>query len=175
MDMIRYSGVGTWWMRVPRRLDTMRMELRPELSAPVVSPQRIAELCMAIGRIEELLVGGDPADTAITAFNAETGHDYTAEDFFCDWECRDVEDFALEAARPAWPKVADVTREELIEIVRRIIDGDLKDQPYYLLLLDTNVVHPAVSSLIFHPPAELAGASPERIVDAALSYQPIVW
>jgi hypothetical protein len=154
-------------------VDNARVELRPELCAPAVPSQRIAELCAAIDRIEELLQNGDPADGAIAAFNAETGHEYAMEHFHCYWESYDIEDFALEAARPAWPKVPDVTREELMEIVRRIVVGDLKDQAYYLHLLDTNVVHPGVVGLIFHPPAELVGASPERIVDATLSYRPI--
>lgn len=149
------------------------MQLRPELCAPPVSPPRLAELCAAIEHIEETLASGRPADTAIAAFNLDTGHEYAARDFLGYWESHDVEDFALEAARPAWPKAADVTREELIEVVRRILDGDLKDQLYYLLVLETNVVHPAVAGLIFHPPPELEDAAPERIVDAALSYRPI--
>lgn len=68
----------------------------------------------------------------------------------------------------------DVTREDLIEVVRQIIEGDPQDQPYYLMLLDTNVVHPCVGDLIFHPPAEMVDASPEHIVDIALSHRPIV-
>ncbi|MEU5942612.1 hypothetical protein ABZ807_26355, partial [Micromonospora sp. NPDC047548] len=75
-------------------------------------------------------------------------------------------------ARPATPKVAHVTRDELIEIVRRIQAAD-DDIDYYVLLLDTNVLHPRVTDLIFWPPPELANASPRAIVDAALSYRPI--
>ncbi|GAA2325795.1 hypothetical protein [Dactylosporangium salmoneum] len=148
------------------------MELRPELCPPPVAPERVAELCAAIETIEELLERGEPADAAIAAFNAGTGHGYATDDFRTYWTSRDVEDFALEAARPAFPKVADVTRDELIEIVGRIqAAGD--DVDYYVLLLITNVPHPRVTDLIFHPPAELADASPEAVVDAALSYRPI--
>ncbi len=149
------------------------MELRPELCAPTVPRQRIAELSAAIERIEKLLETGEPADAAITAFNAETGHSYAAEDFLTYGQSRSVEAFALEAARPARPRVPDVTRDELIEIVRRILAGDLDDQEYYLLLLDTNVPHPGAGDLIFQPPPELEDAPPERIVDAALSHRPI--
>jgi hypothetical protein len=49
-------------------------------------------------------------------------------------------------------------------------DGDID---YYLLLLETNVQHPRVTDLIVWPPPELADASPETIVDVALSYRPI--
>ncbi|WOX16919.1 hypothetical protein [Streptomyces sp. N50] len=72
----------------------------------------------------------------------------------------------------------DATREELAEVVRRILAGDT-DAEYYLRLFTANVAHPAASDLIFHPPCELADAdadadaSAERIVDAALAYRPI--
>lgn len=153
-------------------MDNCRVELRPELCPPEVGPGRIAELCGAIDNIAELLERGeqDQAEAAIAAFNADTGHHCVPGDFLGYSASRSVEDFAVEVARPAWPKVADTTREELVEIVRRIqaVDDDID---YYLLLLRTNVVHPGVSDLIFWPPPELVGASAEAIVDAALSYK----
>ncbi len=85
------------------------MELRPELCPPTVPPQRIAALRAAIGNIAELLESGEPADAAISTFNSKTGHSYTAEHFLTYWESRDIEDFALEAARPVRPRVLDVT------------------------------------------------------------------
>ena len=42
-----------------------------------------------------------------------------------------------------------------------------------LLLLRANTPHPHAGNLIFHPPVELAVASAEAIVDAALAYRPI--
>src|SRR4051794_6820457 len=116
------------------------MQLRPELCPPTVSPQRIAELRTAIEHIVGLLERGEPADAAITAFNAETGHDYTAVVFRSYRGSRTVEDFAVEAARPAWPHVPDITRDELVGIVRRIRTDD--DTDYYVLLLRANVPHP---------------------------------
>jgi hypothetical protein len=148
------------------------MELRDALRPPVVPPQRVEELSTAIQAIAALLERGEPAGAAIMAFNVETGHHFTANHFVTYWESRDVEDFALEAARPARPKVPNVTRDELIEIVRRIRAVD-EDSNYYLLVLETNVANPGVTDLIFNPPAQLANASPEAIVDAALSYRPI--
>ncbi|WP_406044203.1 hypothetical protein OG799_06910 [Micromonospora sp. NBC_00898] len=64
------------------------MELRPELCPPVVGPQRIAELCTAIETIAGLLERGESADAAIAGFNAETGHDYTADYFLTYWKSR---------------------------------------------------------------------------------------
>lgn len=66
----------------------------------------------------------------------------------------------------------DVTRDELVEAVRRILAGDT-DAEYYFRLFTTNVAHPAASDPIFHPPSDLADVSAEQIVDAALAYRPI--
>ncbi|MFC5006075.1 hypothetical protein ACFPIJ_50690 [Dactylosporangium cerinum] len=144
------------------------MMLRPELTPPVVPPQRLASLAAAIERISDA-----PTDAAIGAFNADTGHAYTVADFVCFWEWRDLEEFALEAARPAWPRVQDITHAEVTELVRRIIEGDLADQPYNILLLQTNVTHPGAADLVLHPPPDLADASPAAIADAILRHRPI--
>ncbi|WP_251022453.1 hypothetical protein [Streptomyces sp. ISL-10] len=85
---------------------------------------------------------------------------------------RNLEDFAREAARPAHPRVVDVTRKELVEVVRRILDMS-PDGDYYMRLLEVNVLHPAVSDMIFWPSDELHNAPAERIVDEALKYRPI--
>ncbi|WP_406267428.1 bacteriocin immunity protein [Actinacidiphila glaucinigra] len=141
------------------------MDLRPELLPPPVSPERLAELAREIELIEDLAGSGERAEQAVTAFNERTGHDYAS---------RGLEEFARETARPARPRVADVTREELAEIVRRVItDPAGEDTDYYLLFFECNTPHPRACGLIFHPPAGLEDASPERIVEAALAYRPI--
>ncbi|MFK4761032.1 hypothetical protein ACI3KS_08880 [Microbacterium sp. ZW T5_45] len=66
----------------------------------------------------------------------------------------------------------DITREELIEIVDRVI-ADHGDSDFYLELFQLNVPHPAASDLIYWPPDALAEASSAQIVEAALSYQPV--
>ncbi|MFG3496856.1 hypothetical protein [Streptomyces sp. NPDC047928] len=149
------------------------MDLRPELLPPPVSRQRLEELSCEIDRIAGLLADrSEDADEAIRTFNTMTGHDYTAYAFTHYWRGRDLEDFARGAARPARPRVADITRDELVEIVRRILAGD-PEIDYYLVLLQANVLHPAVTGLIFHPPDGLQNAAAEEIVDEALKYRPI--
>ncbi|WP_436535590.1 hypothetical protein [Actinoplanes sp. HUAS TT8] len=147
------------------------MELRPELCPPAISPERVVQLSAAIEDIAQLLDDGGPAEAAIAAFNTDTGHSYTAEQFLTYWESRDLDDFALEAARPSRPKIPDITRDELTEIVRRIQAAD-DATDYYVLLLTTNVPHPRATDLIFWPPPDLVDAPPDRIVDIALSYRP---
>ncbi|MFI6874543.1 hypothetical protein ACIBL6_13970 [Streptomyces sp. NPDC050400] len=141
-----------------------------------MTDQRLDELSREIDRISDLVGERSPsAADAIRAFNDATGHAYTAFDFATSCSSRDVEEFALEAARPAFPRVADVTREELIEIVGRVL-ANTAAHDYYLLLLEVNLPHPAVSGLIYHPGDAFQGrqdATAEEIVDKALSYRPI--
>ncbi|WP_330462085.1 hypothetical protein OIB37_35055 [Streptomyces sp. NBC_00820] len=150
------------------------MDLRPELLPPPVSRQRLDELCVEVKRIADLMeAGAEMADEAIAAFNAMTGHDYVALDFAEHDGSRSLEEFAREAARPARPVVADITRDELVEIVRRLLMA-ASESDYYLRLLEANVSHPRVGDLVFHPSDNLQGASAEQMVDEALKYRPIV-
>ncbi|MCT9089847.1 bacteriocin immunity protein [Streptomyces sp. ASQP_92] len=149
------------------------MDLRPELLPPPVSRQRLDELSAEVGRIAGLLeAGSDAASDAIAAFKAMTGHDYDALDFAGYDGSRSLEEFAREAARPARPRVADITREELVEIVRRLLTAD-PEIDYYLRVLEANVPHPRVSDLVFHPSDAQQEVSAEGIVDEALTYRPI--
>ncbi|MFF2517834.1 hypothetical protein [Streptomyces sp. NPDC058086] len=149
------------------------MDLRPELLPPPVSRQRLDELSCEIDRIADLLtVRPEAADKAIRAFNAMTGHDYVAFDFAHYHGSSNVEEFAKEAARPTCRRVADITRDELVEIVRRVLVAS-PETDYYLRLLEANVLHPGVSGLIIHPPEDQQDASAEEIVDEALRYRPI--
>ncbi len=130
-------------------------------------------MCAEIERIGDLVSRGEAvAASAVAAFNERTGHDYTFADFVGYYGWRSLEEFAAEAARPAWPRVPGITREELVEIVSRILAED-PEAEYYLRLLRANAPHPQVSDLIFHPSPELEDASPEGIVEAALSYRPV--
>jgi hypothetical protein len=150
------------------------MELRPEFLPTVVPAARVRELAREIERIEELLQRGEraAAEAAIAAFNEDTGHDYGPYHFLGYAGSRSAEEFAREAARAACPRVPGITREELVEIVRRILEAG-PDVHFYVLLFDSNVAHPRATDLIFHPPAELEDASPDQIVDAALAYRAI--
>lgn len=148
------------------------MDLRPELLPPPADQQHLEHLSREVERICNLLATGQPADEAIRSFNNTTGHQYGRADFAEYHGWRDLEDFALEAARPAYPRVPDITRDELIAIVSRIMATD-PDSDYYLRLLQANVTCPGVHDLIFHPPPELTEASPVEIVDRILSHRSI--
>ncbi len=149
------------------------VDLRAELLPPPVSKQRLDELCREIVRIAELVLNGsERARQEISAFNTRTGHDYAALDFAEYNGSRTLAEFALEAARPMRPRIVDISTDELVEIVRRLLAGD-PESDYYLRLPESTVSHPRVSDVIFYPPAELRDASAERIVDEILEYRPI--
>ncbi|MFI5895855.1 hypothetical protein ACIA5D_37735 [Actinoplanes sp. NPDC051513] len=148
------------------------MELRPALCEPDVRPDRLAALCTAIEQIEDLHGRGEPTDGAVAALNADTGNDYELYDILSYHSSMSTEEFARSAAWPAWPRVPDITHEELIEIVRRALTGD--EHGYYLRLLDVNVAHPAPAAVIYHPPSHMRDdASPEAVVDEILRYRQI--
>ncbi|WST06445.1 hypothetical protein OG448_28020 [Streptomyces sp. NBC_01171] len=86
------------------------------------------------------------AEEALEFFH-DGAYDYTGEGV--------RRDFAREAAGPARPVVADVTRDELVEIVRRLLAAD-PDSDHYLRLLKANTPHPRVSDLVFHSPGACA-------------------
>ncbi|MEU2155423.1 hypothetical protein ABZ532_10475 [Streptomyces sp. NPDC019396] len=147
------------------------MDLRPELLPPPVSQQRLDELSTEIDRVADLVADrSEDAEEAIRAFNAMTGHEYVAYDFAEYYGRRSAAEFAREAARPPCPGVEDITRGELVEIVGRVIAGDLESD-YYLRLLEANVTHPRVSDLVFQ--ASAGSVSAAEIVEEALQYQPI--
>ncbi|MGW7524395.1 hypothetical protein [Streptomyces sp. NPDC054783] len=147
------------------------MELRRELLPPPVSAERLAELGAEIERTEALLREDEEAGRrAVDAFNAATRHSYGPFAFLEWWASRDLERFALEAARPAWPRVPDITRDELIELVRRVRAGYATGDPdadHYLLVVEVNVAHPRPFGVIEQD------APPERIVDELLAHRPI--
>ena len=76
----------------------------------------------------------------------------------------------------------DLTRDQLIEIVDKIMRCDPPDedeQDRLLWLSEHNVLHPRASSFIYFPEHELSpeyegsSLSPEEVVDHVLAYTPI--
>ncbi len=157
----------------------MTVDLRPELLPPPVEPARIATIAAAVERIAGLMEAGAPYEAELAALNEDTGTGVTEHDIHTYDNWGSAEAFAHLLVRPSYPRVPDITRDELIEIARRLMAGlgpqsDDPDADWYALLFDTNLTMPSASSLIFDPPGELGpGPSAERIVDTALSYRPI--
>lgn len=81
--------------------------------------------------------------------------------------------------RPRLSRPGALSREELVAIVQRILDGEgtEEEQDRLVRLFDESVTHPEASDLIFWPKRYPDGSWPEptadEIVDAALAYKPI--
>lgn len=96
--------------------------LREELLPRPVAAEELERIERSIGEIEELLESGKEAEAAaaIEAFNARHARGYGADDFRSRDGSMSRTEFALGAAQPLAHRIADISREELIEIVRRI-------------------------------------------------------
>lgn len=98
------------------------MNLREELLPRRVEVEELKEIERRICEIEELSESGKEAEVAaaIEAFNAQHARAYGADDFRSRDDSMSRTEFALGAAQPPARRIADITRDELIEIVRRI-------------------------------------------------------
>lgn len=108
------------------------MNLREELRPRPVEVWELMRIERSVGEIEELLESGKEAEAAaaIEAFNVRHARVYGVEDFRSRDGSMSRTEFALGAAQPLAHRIADITREELIEIVRRIQEPErsLDDQ-----------------------------------------------
>lgn len=147
------------------------MTLRDALVRRPVTSERRAAIRQSILRIEELVDRGDDATAAIGTLNEDTGHRFGPDDFRHHCGAPDREALIEWACTPPPARLPDVTRDELVEIVRRILADPTDD--WYIEAFELNTVMPGASGLIFHPPPELQDATAAAIVDAALAYRPI--
>ncbi|MFJ4710473.1 bacteriocin immunity protein [Streptomyces anulatus] len=71
----------------------------------------------------------------------------------------------------------DLTRDQLVELVRKIMadHGTEEEVDRLVELLEASVPHPRVLNLIYHPDMEgfTDGLTAEEVVDTALSYTPL--
>ncbi|NGZ76655.1 hypothetical protein [Saccharibacillus alkalitolerans] len=107
------------------------MILRKELRPRPVSAAELRKIEGEIEDIERLSERGaeEAASAAIARFNAAYGRSFEPE-FFRDYAgSMPRTEFALQASQPDPRRVPDITREELIEIVRRIIEPDRAEHP----------------------------------------------
>ncbi|AWB44915.1 hypothetical protein DCC85_12255 [Paenibacillus sp. CAA11] len=129
-----------------------------------------ARLKREIEHIETLLEEGQGAEEEIQAFNELTGRTYDAYIFSHYWSAISLEDLIEEACQGEPTRIPDITREELVEIARRLQDEELShgDTKFYMQLLEANVPMPEVSDLIYWEDLE-----PEQIIERAMAYESI--
>lgn len=149
------------------------MELRKELLPIERTDEFKGILRIKIETIEHKIENKEDATREIEEFNKFTGREYDLDYFKNYYTFISLDDFIQEASSPIPKKVLDIKKEELIEIVRRIIDCERygEDTDFYVNLLEVNVLIPGVLNLIFWNEEEL---TLEQIVEKALSYKPVL-
>jgi len=129
--------------------------LRDELVPGPRDPERVARLEQVIGQIVDALETGAPTDALMAEHNRLCGRSDIPTEDYRDLHNRASEDEAAEEAMTPEPRqVTDLTRDELDDIARRIVQPeDIAHQPYYLRLFQLNTPFGS-SDLFFWPPAE---------------------
>ena len=155
------------------------MELRPELMPPKLDKATVRRLAKWAAAIDGARPGQWEDD--LSAFNAEANTRFKFEDFqgiaggqdHATW----VKSVLAEASLRPLP---DITREELVELVRRVGSAEYKEHEtdFWLRVLEVNLPDAPISDLIFWPDEALgadAGSdelSPEQIVELAVTRWP---
>jgi hypothetical protein len=167
------------------------VKLRPELMPPVLDEAKVRRLAKLASKLNGAKPGGtDPSvwGADLAKFNRLAGTQFRIEDFQGIYGGLEHDTWVRrvligKAVRP----VADITHEELAEVVRRAMpgDGDLDECDAYMAIFDANVPLEGASNLIFYPldydastntwgdgrPIGEYDPSPEQIVEWALTQQ----
>ncbi|RON43661.1 hypothetical protein BK666_20485 [Pseudomonas frederiksbergensis] len=151
------------------------MELRPDLMPPVLDELQVARLT----ELAEEIDGGHPEQTRdqLSAFNREAMTELEFIDFQGIYGGQAHDTWVRKVlAKPNQRRVADVTKLELIELARRVMQGDGEDHAieFWLSLLEINIPNERVSDLIFWPDEYFGDVnysqelSPEQVIEIAL-------
>jgi len=152
------------------------MELRPELMPPLLDESLVARLT----KLSEQIDCGHPEQTReqLAAFNQEAMTELEFIDFQGIYGGQDHDTWVRKVlAKPNLRRVADITKHELIELARRVMEGDDADHAieFWLNMLEINIPNERVSDLIFWPDEYFGDVnysqslSPEQVVEIALN------
>jgi hypothetical protein len=157
----------------------MNSMLRPELYPPTEGRDECQKL---VARAFRALEEGRTAEAERRLLEAHTGRRITASDLDAWFESSDPPEVAAFLTLPADLRVEDISRAELIEIVRRLMPTDelydADNEAYWTALFEANVPRPDAASLVYYPPDDAVDArswapSADEVVELALSYRPI--
>jgi len=156
------------------------MELRPELCPPRFDERLVERLTWLADHLDGSL---DETQNArlVEEFNSKANTQLDWFDFQEIYGAMNHSEWVKEVLSRLHQKlVPDISRAELIEIVRRIVvgEGTESDIHFYVGLLQANLPSVQVSDLIFYPKlffndkrSAQREMTPEEIVDAALLAQ----
>lgn len=149
------------------------MKLRKELLPTERTDEFKKMIKSRIEFIEQKLDKNEDITQEVIEFNSITGRDYDLSFFQDYWTFMSIDEFVTEACSPIPQKVFDITKEELIELVRRAKDYETykEDTNFYVQVLKANTIMPDISDLLCYNKEKL---TPEQLVEKALNYKPII-
>lgn len=128
------------------------MELRPELLPPKLDTERVQILAELASKIDGAATG--LGDEWVEQFNRLAGTSFAFINFQGIYGAEEHDVWVRRVLNHLLVHpVADVSFEELVEIVRRAMpQNGYADYEAYMAILDANVPMPDASNLIFYPP-----------------------
>jgi hypothetical protein len=128
------------------------MQLRPALMPPALDEAEVLQLARLAARIDGANIG--QVEDELAEFNRIAGTAFAFADFQGIYGGQEHERWVRSVlVRQRVRPVPEVTRAELVEVVRRAMpqNGD-PEYEAYMAIFDANVPMPGASNLIFYPP-----------------------
>ncbi|WP_339478465.1 hypothetical protein [Pseudomonas fluorescens] len=157
------------------------MKLRPVLMPPKLDRALVARLTMLA---EEIDCGHhEQTQSQVAAFNREAMTALEFIDFQGIYGGQSHDTWVRKVlATPYERRVADVTKQELVELARRVMEGVGADHEveFWLSMLAINIPNERISDLIFWPDEYFDEAeypqrlSPEQVIEIALKDKDVV-
>jgi hypothetical protein len=128
------------------------MHLREELRYKAPSENKVIEIIELANEITIAIDLDHDVSEKILLLSKLLGHGLYDLDYFSTLHCHSsVEEFAEDAAGTYASHVVDITKQELVEILRLARDSDRKASIYYRNLFDANVPLVNASALLYRP------------------------
>lgn len=145
------------------------------IEAPEPEASKAERFRHLLTEIDSAMYGGGDLDGLLTELNSLAAHQFDVDTIACAFSSQSIDELAAELATPPPKHVADVSRDDLIAVVRKILEPDTSERErlWYLDFMTRNTPHPAVSDLIYWPGHDDKVLA-EDVVDQALAYTPIV-
>ncbi|MFJ2288313.1 hypothetical protein ACIOUF_18455 [Pseudomonas iridis] len=157
------------------------MKLRPDLMPPVLDEPLVARLTMLAAEID--CGHEEQAQSQVAVFNREAMTALEFIDFQGIYGGQSHDTWVRKVlATPYERRVADVTKQELVELARRVMEGDGAEHEveFWLSMLAINIPNERISDLIFWPDEYFDEAdypqqlSPEQVIEIALKDKDVV-
>jgi len=152
--------------RNKRLLEHHPMAIRPHLLVGPPAPALVATLEQLAIEVVDAINQRTEAAPLLAHIQALTDNPWYDESFFRTlYGASSPKEFAELAALGNPPIIPDLTRDEIVELIRLASKPEKPYQDYYLRLLDKNLPNAGISDLIFWSDRE---RTPEEIADEAL-------